>query len=111
MGRRPKGLARRAFLAGGLAAMTAGLTPLSAAVAASDEADTSPQARDDAMQSLPLSELTAETRRKLMGVCERPTLFRRLPQKSMACDPALHRFLIRNPEVVVSIWQLMGVAM
>jgi hypothetical protein len=90
--------------------MTAGLLPGSTAVAALEEADTSPQARDDAIASLPLSDLTAETRRKLMMVCERPTLFRRMPQKSMACDPALHLFLIRNPEVVVNIWQLMGVA-
>jgi hypothetical protein len=78
--------------------------------AASEEADTSPQARDEAIQSLPLAELTAETRRKLMMVCERPTIYRRLPQKSIACDPLLHMFLIRNPEVVVNIWQLMGVA-
>jgi hypothetical protein len=109
MGGLPKGLARRAFLASGLA-MGAGLLPLRAAVAASEESDTSAQARDDAIQALPLPELTAETRRRLMAVCERPTLFRRMPQKSMACDPALHMFLIRNPEVVVNIWQLMGVA-
>jgi len=110
MGGLRKGLARRAFLASGLAAMTTSLLPSSIAVAAPEEADTSAQARDDAIASLPLSELTAETRRKLMMVCERPTLFRRMPQKSMACDPALHLFLIRNPEVVVNIWQLMGVA-
>jgi hypothetical protein len=45
-----------------------------------------------------------------MMVCERPTIYRRLPQKAMVCDAALHMFLIRNPEVVVNIWQLMGVA-
>jgi hypothetical protein len=110
MGVLSKGLARREFLASGLAAMAAALLPLRSTAAAPEEADTSSQARDDAMQSLPLSELTAETRRKLMMVCERPTLFRRMPTKSMACDPAMHLFLIRNPEVVVNIWQLMGVA-
>jgi len=110
MGVLQRGATRRGFLASGLAAVTAGLLPTSAALAAADEADTSPQARDDAIASLPLSELTAETRRKLMMVCERPTLFRRMPQKSMACDPAMHVFLIRNPEVVVNIWQLMGAA-
>jgi hypothetical protein len=110
MGVLSKGLARREFLASGLAAMAAALLPLRSTAAAPEEADTSSQARDDAMQSLPLSELTAETRRKLMMVCERPTLFRRMPTKSMVCDPAMHLFLIRNPEVVVNIWQLMGVA-
>jgi hypothetical protein len=102
---------RRSLLAGGIAAVAAGLiTSRGATAAPSDEADTSPQARDEAIQSLPLAELTAETRRKLMSVCERPTIFRRLPQKSIACDPALYLFLIRNPEVVVNIWQLMRVA-
>jgi hypothetical protein len=110
MGVLRKEATRRGFLASGLAAMTAGLLPVSMAVAGSEEADTSQQTRDDAIASLPLSELTAETRRKLMMVCERPTLFRRLPQKSNACDPALHLFLIRNPEVVVNIWQIMGAA-
>jgi hypothetical protein len=86
------------------------LSPRQARGGVQEEADTSPQARDDAIRSLPLDELTAETRRKLMMVCERPTIFRRLPQKSIACDPALHMFLIRNPEVVVNIWQLMQVA-
>jgi hypothetical protein len=74
------------------------------------EADTSPQAREEAIRSLPLNQVTPEARRKLMAVCERPTIFRRLPQQSIACDPALHIFLVRNPEVTVSIWDLMGVA-
>jgi len=107
----PGKLSRRSLLAGGLSALCCGwLAPRTAVSASTDEADTSPQARDEAIQSLPLAELTAETRRKLMAVCERPTLYRRLPQKSIACDPALHTFLIRNPEVVVNIWQLMQVA-
>jgi hypothetical protein len=104
-------LTRRSLLAGGLAALGYGwLAPRAAISAGPDEADTSAQARDDAIQSLPLAELTAETRRKLMAVCERPTLYRRMPQKSIPCDAGLHTFLIRNPEVVVNIWQLMQVA-
>ena len=106
---------RRWLLSSGIAAIAGGLLgellrgrTLNAA--GLDEADTTPQARDEAIQSLPLPELTAETRRKLMAVCERPTLYRRLPQKTMVCDPHLYLFLVRNPEVVVNIWQLMGAA-
>ena len=51
MGGQPKVLARRAFVASGLAAMCAGALPR-AAVAAPEEADTSPQARDDAIATL-----------------------------------------------------------
>jgi hypothetical protein len=32
-----------------------------------------------------------------------------LPTQSVDCDPDLHVFLLRYPEVVVNIWQLMGV--
>lgn len=104
-------LSRRALLAGGLAGLMAAWLPPGDALAASkSEADTSPQAREEAIRSLPLTELTAETRRKLMAVIERPSIYRRLPQKSIDCDPALFVFLIRNPEVVVNIWELMGVS-
>jgi hypothetical protein len=110
MGRGSRGTSRRSFLVGGLAAFVGGAVLPRAGRAAVEEADTSSQSRDDAIASLPLSDLSAESRRKLMSVCERPTLFRRMPKKSFSCDPDLHRFLIRNPEVVVSIWQLMGIA-
>src|SRR5262245_37857106 len=104
-------LSRRALLTGGLAGLAGALlAPCWSLAAGKDAADTSPQARDEAVRSLPLSELTAETRRKLMAVIERPSIYRRLPQKSIDCDPALFQFLIRNPEVVVNIWELMGVS-
>lgn len=104
-------IARRQWLAMG--ALTAGLwlAPRRLLLAASyDEADTSPRSRDEALRVLPLNQLTAESRRKIMAVCESPSIYRRLPQKTVDCDPDMYRFLIRNPEVVVGIWQLMGVS-
>ena len=100
-------LSRRMMLAGGLGAFAAAALPRIGEAVPTTEADSTEQTREQAIQSLPLDELTPETRRKLMAVCERPTLFRLLPQQSICCDPTLHVFLIRNPEVVVSIWQLM----
>jgi hypothetical protein len=105
LGGTPAVLPRRSLLTGGLAAVISGALPLCRAQGArTDEADTSASAREDAVRTLPLSDLTGETRRKLMAVVERPSIYRRLPHKSMACDPALYTFLIRNPEVVVNIW-------
>lgn len=102
---------RRAFLTGAVAAIAASCwPPRRADAAAQDVADTSPEARADATRRLPLSELTGETRRKIMAVVESPTIFRRMPQKSIDCDPEMYLFLIRNPEVVVNIWKVMGVA-
>jgi hypothetical protein len=36
-------------------------------------------------------------------------MFRRMPISVIECDPEIHRFLVRYPEVVVNIWQLMGI--
>ncbi len=102
------GIGRRTWLAG-CALAAAGLLPRPRLLAMTpDEADTSPRAREEAIAALPVGELTAESRRKVMAVCENPSIYRRLPQKTVDCDPDLYRFLIRNPEVVVNIWQLMG---
>ena len=102
-------LARRRWLT--LAALSAGwlLAPRRAPAATPEgQADTSPRARDEALRAVPLTDLTAESRRKIMAVCESPSIYRRLPQKTIDCDADMFRFLVRNPEVVVNIWQLMG---
>jgi hypothetical protein len=108
-------LARRSFLTRSLAGLAAAVLAADfrmprSLVAAEQAADTSLKARTEATRLLPLSELTAETRRKLLAVVERPTIFRRLPLKSFDCDPQLYLFLIRNPEVVVNMWEIMGVS-
>src|SRR5688572_24071151 len=54
--------------------------------AATEVADTSARAREEAVRLLPLNELTAESRRKILAVCENPSIFRRLPQKTVDCD-------------------------
>jgi hypothetical protein len=114
-GKRPgngsPGLSRRSLLAGAIAGLAARLlVPSFLHAAEGGEADTSAQARDEAIRSLPLTELTAETRRKLLAVVERPSIYRRLPYKSIHCDPALYLFLIRNPEVVINMWQILGIS-
>ena len=53
--------------------------------------------------------MTPETRDKLWSVVNRPDIYRRLPVVSIECDPDLYLHMIRHPEVVVSIWHLMGI--
>jgi hypothetical protein len=102
---------RRALLLAGAAGLVSGwLLDSTAGIARANEADTSETSKAEAIRKLPLRDLTAETRRKLMAVVERPSIYRRLPHASIECDPALYLFLIRNPEVVVNIWQLLGVS-
>jgi hypothetical protein len=68
-----------------------------------------PQARAEALRAIPFDELNEASRAKLRPILERPSLYRRMPTQEVDCDPDLHVFLIRYPEVIVNIWQLMEV--
>jgi hypothetical protein len=101
---------RRKFLAASLAGLAwcVGGPRLALAVGP-NQADASDQARAAAEQAIPFDKLKPDTRAKLLSVVDRPSMYRRLPVQSIDCDHDLHVFLIRYPEVVVNIWQLMGI--
>ncbi|HUE74495.1 MAG TPA: hypothetical protein VMP01_26665 [Pirellulaceae bacterium] len=102
---------RRRWLAGALAAfVTSGLGFLTRRSEASEQSTTSRQAREEAKGAIPLDKLNDETQRKILSVVERPSIYRRMPEKVIPCDSGLYLFLLRNPEVVLNIWQLMGVS-
>jgi hypothetical protein len=65
--------------------------------------------RAEAASLIPLHALNAEAKQKLSPILEHPTLFRRLPSQSMDCDPEMFTFIARQPEVLVSIWEAMGI--
>lgn len=67
------------------------------------------QTQQDAMAAIPLDRLNAEAQAKLQPVISQPSIFRQLPTTVTPSDPDLYMFLIRRPEVVVNMWQLMGV--
>jgi hypothetical protein len=92
------------LLAGGLGLVTRTLR------AASEQSTSSRQAREEAVAALPLDKLNEATQRKILAVVERPSIYRRMPEKVIPCDTGLYLFLLRNPEIVLNIWQLMGVA-
>ncbi len=73
------------------------------------EATTSREAREEAIRSIPFDQLTDEMQARLWSVVRRPSIYRHLPAQTFACDPDMHVFLIRNPEIVLDIWRLMGV--
>lgn len=72
------------------------------------EGNSSKAVRQDAIRALPLQQLgrTGETIRPIV---ERPTYFRRMPTKVIECDPDMFTFLVRRPEVMVNIWDIMGI--
>ncbi len=92
----------------GLLLLVAMYVPPSSAAALS-KGSTSREDRAEAMRTIPFERLTPEARQKISHVVERPSLFRRMPANVIDCDPQIYRFLVRYPEVVVNIWQLMGI--
>ncbi len=67
------------------------------------------KARDEAQRMFPMQQLTAEAQQKIRPIIQRPSIYRRLPVTSINIDPDYFLFLVRHPEVVINIWQLMGV--
>ncbi|MHB8865171.1 MAG: hypothetical protein ACYC6N_22550, partial [Pirellulaceae bacterium] len=70
---------------------------------------TSRAAREEALRELPIASLPEPLRSKLQNIVTKPTVYRRMPIEVVPCDPDLYVFLVRYPEIVVNMWQLMGV--
>jgi hypothetical protein len=75
-----------------------------------NKATTSRAARENAIQSIPLDRLTPEGREKADWVLSHTSIFRRMPIRVIQCDPDLYLFLIRHPDVVVNIWEYLGIS-
>ncbi|MDA9856672.1 hypothetical protein N9D23_01005 [Rubripirellula sp.] len=65
--------------------------------------------RKEIVDALPLNRLTQQAQQRILGVAKSPTLYRRLPTQAIDCDRDMFLFLTRNPEVLVGIWDLMGI--
>ena len=78
-------------------------------LAAAPGGTSSRAAKEEAVAEIPFDRLNKEVRGRVLEVLEKPSIYRRLPDKAIECDPDMYLFLVRNPEVVVSIWELMGV--
>jgi hypothetical protein len=72
------------------------------------KASTSAVARADAARQIPLEKLDAQLRKPVANVVKHAGIFRRLPAAVIPCDHDLYLFLVRHPEVIVNIWQVMG---
>lgn len=99
-----------AWIVGCIAAGWSASTPSThAAMPNPPKATSSRAAKEDAVAGIPFDKLKADVRAKLSGVVEKPSIYRRLPSKTINCDPDMYLFLVRYPEVVVNIWELMGI--
>ncbi|MGC3966357.1 MAG: hypothetical protein QM775_02995 [Pirellulales bacterium] len=77
--------------------------------AAEPAAGSSRELQADALRSLPMAKLTPQGRELATKIINDTTIFRRLPQQVIEADPELYRFLVENPEMVINMWEVMGV--
>ena len=66
-------------------------------------------ARQSALDSIPFDKLDPDARAKVASVLSDVGFFRRMPIRVVQCDPDLYLFLVEHPDVVVNIWEVMGV--
>lgn len=75
---------------------------------ASDVMSTREQ-RAAAIATIPVSRLTPAARDRISGIVQRPTFYRHLPTQTIDCDPELFICVTRQPELLVGIWEVMGI--
>ncbi len=65
--------------------------------------------RIDAARSIPFHRLNGATSDLIRGVVHNPSFYRRMPTQRIECDAEMFDFLVRRPEIMVNIWDLMGI--
>lgn len=75
-----------------------------------NHADTSRSARESAVQTIPFERLDTDARNKVNWVLANTSVFRRMPARVVQSDPDLYLFLVRHPDVVVNVWEVLGMS-
>ncbi len=65
--------------------------------------------KQEVIKQIPWAQLNNDTKSRIGDVLDKPSMYRSLPRMAIQIDPDYLQFLIRHPEVVVSIWELMGI--
>jgi hypothetical protein len=65
--------------------------------------------REEALAAVPMNRLTPTAQKRIQAITSRPTLYRHLGQQSIECDTDLFLCVVRNPEILVGIWDLMEI--
>jgi hypothetical protein len=103
-------LALQRLLAGiFVVALTVACTETATAQSRSKSGSSSRAHRTEAIRAIPFQQMNKAAGRRIQSVVKNPSFYRRLPVERIDADEEHFRFLVRKPEVIVSIWQLMGV--
>lgn len=103
-------LAATAVRAGGWVAIFVLIAAPCAFGADATSANSSRAARDEAIRTIPWRQLSPTDRADAQFVVKNASMFRRLPTRVIDCDPDMFTFLVQHPEVIVDVWQVMGIS-
>ncbi|MGL6195555.1 MAG: hypothetical protein ACRC2T_12115 [Thermoguttaceae bacterium] len=73
------------------------------------EASVSPAARQEAIKNIPWNSVSPQVKAIIQSVLSEQTLYRRLPQQRIYCDPVVYNYFITHPDVAVAIWEKLGI--
>jgi hypothetical protein len=76
----------------------------------SDGGSSSREARRQAIEALPLKQMTEPQRRAVEQALRSTTLYRKLPVQTLTCDTDLFEFALDNPESIVDMWRVLGIS-
>jgi hypothetical protein len=76
----------------------------------SDGGSSSREARRQAIEALPLDQMTEPQREAVEKALRSTTLYRKLPVQTLTCDTDLFEFALANPESIVDIWRVLGIS-
>lgn len=70
---------------------------------------TSKEKKQQAINRIPTAEINPAWRGRVLEVASRAALFQQMSSQMFECEPEFYRFLVEHPEVVVSMWQSLGI--
>jgi hypothetical protein len=75
-----------------------------------NQATSSRSARQEVVKALPWDDMDEPSADKINAVLDDITIYRRLPTQTIECDATLYRYLVVNPDIVVGIWEALGIS-
>lgn len=80
-----------------------------AAPQSSAQGVSSREAKKQAIRIIPFRMINPKVGQEIKEVVEKPSFYRRMPTQQIECEPEMFRFLVRRPEVMVNIWDFLGI--
>ncbi len=74
------------------------------------DSTTSETAKNEAIRAIPFAKIESKYRPMVRNIVQDATLYRRLPTCVIDCHPELFTYAANNPDVLVAMWQALGIS-